>query len=93
MDRGAWWATIRRVTKSQTGLKRLSTHIHAPSTYYVPDSKLGSFYVSRLNSHCNPMSVVSIPSPLWMRKLRSNEVKRLAKITVEMGLEPRSGLP
>ena len=26
MDRGAWWATIHRVTKSQTQLKRLSTH-------------------------------------------------------------------
>ena len=25
MDRGAWWATVHRVTKSQTQLKRLST--------------------------------------------------------------------
>ena len=25
MDRGAWWATLHGVTKSQTGLKRLST--------------------------------------------------------------------
>ena len=25
MDRGAWWATVRGVTKSQTRLKRLST--------------------------------------------------------------------
>ena len=25
MDRGAWWATVHRVAKSQTGLKRLST--------------------------------------------------------------------
>ena len=24
MDRGAWWATVHRVSKSQTGLKRLS---------------------------------------------------------------------
>ena len=28
MDRGAWWATVHRVTKSQTWLKRLSTHAH-----------------------------------------------------------------
>ena len=28
MDRGAWWATVHRVTKSQTQLKRLSTHAH-----------------------------------------------------------------
>ena len=26
MDRGAWWATVHSVTKSQTRLKRLSTH-------------------------------------------------------------------
>ena len=26
MDRGAWWATVHRVVKSQTWLKRLSTH-------------------------------------------------------------------
>ena len=26
MDRGAWWAVVLRVTKSQTRLKRLSTH-------------------------------------------------------------------
>ena len=28
MDRGAWQATVHRVTKSQTGLKRLSMHAH-----------------------------------------------------------------
>ena len=28
MDRGAWWATIHRVTNSQTWLKPLSTHTH-----------------------------------------------------------------
>ena len=26
MDSGVWWATVHRVTKSQTQLKRLSTH-------------------------------------------------------------------
>ena len=26
LDRGAWWATVHRVAKSQTRLKRLSTH-------------------------------------------------------------------
>ena len=28
IDRVAWWATSSQVTKSQTGLKRLSTHAH-----------------------------------------------------------------
>ena len=27
MDRGAWWPTVHRVTKSQTGLKQLHTHM------------------------------------------------------------------
>ena len=26
MDRAVWWAMVHRVTKSQTELKRLSTH-------------------------------------------------------------------
>ena len=28
MDRGAWWPIVHRITKSQTQLKRLSTHRH-----------------------------------------------------------------
>ena len=28
MDRGAWWATVRRVAKSQTQLKQLCMHAH-----------------------------------------------------------------
>ena len=27
MDRGAWWATVHRVAKSRTGLRRLSTNV------------------------------------------------------------------
>ena len=26
LERGAWWVTVHRVTKSQMGLNRLSTH-------------------------------------------------------------------
>ena len=28
MDRGAWWAIVHRVAKSQTQWRRLSTHAH-----------------------------------------------------------------
>ena len=28
MDRGTWWATVHRVTKTQAQLKQLSTHAH-----------------------------------------------------------------
>ena len=27
MDRGGWWASVRRLAKSQTQLKRLSMHV------------------------------------------------------------------
>ena len=32
LDRGAWWATVHGVTKSQTRPKRLSTHTHPGQT-------------------------------------------------------------
>ena len=28
VDRGAWWATVHRVSKSQIRLKRLSMYVH-----------------------------------------------------------------
>ena len=31
MDRGAWWATVHRVTQSQTQLKRVSIHTYIHS--------------------------------------------------------------
>ena len=42
MDRGAWWATVHRVTKSQTGLKQLSTHAHthAGLSFHAPVNDL-----------------------------------------------------
>ena len=33
MDRGAWWATVHRVAKNQTQLKRLSTHARVAQKY------------------------------------------------------------
>ena len=32
MDRGAWWATVHRVTRSWTWLKQLSTHARRNET-------------------------------------------------------------
>ena len=34
MDRGAWWATVHRVAKSWTWLKRLSMHAHTHRAYH-----------------------------------------------------------
>ena len=41
MDRGAWWATVHRVIKSQTQLKWLSMHVH---TYFY------WYFISLLNN-------------------------------------------
>ena len=39
MDRGTWWATIHRVTKSRTRLKQLSTHACGKPTIILKTSK------------------------------------------------------
>ena len=38
MDRGAWWATVHRIAKSQTQLKGLS--MHALFAYGAPEGQL-----------------------------------------------------
>ena len=42
MDRGAWWATVHRVTKGQTRLKRLHKHTHTHSKYCLKRIFCGS---------------------------------------------------
>ena len=37
MDRGAWWAAVHKVAKSQTRLKWLSVHMHTWTTHSRPD--------------------------------------------------------
>ena len=34
MDKGAWWATVHGVSKSQAGLKHLSTHTRVLGKIY-----------------------------------------------------------
>ena len=43
MDRGAWWATVHSITKSQTQLKQFSLHAaHVTGTQVrVPDEQQG----------------------------------------------------
>ena len=44
-DRGGWWATVKRVAKSQTGLKRLSRQAHTWLTgSQFPGRSLNSFH-------------------------------------------------
>ena len=42
MNRGAWWATVHRATKSWTQLKRLSTHACTHVTQLQEGSDQGS---------------------------------------------------
>ena len=39
MDRGAWWATVHRVTQSRTWLKLLSTHIIDSKVFLLDSSQ------------------------------------------------------
>ena len=40
MNRGAWWAAVHKVAKSQTGLKQISTYTAQHSVpYFEPDSE------------------------------------------------------
>ena len=45
MDRGAWWATVHRVAKSQTWLKQLRTHAHVtePGSQRSINYNIGNF--------------------------------------------------
>ena len=47
IDRGAWWVAVRRVTKSGTWLKRLSTH--AEALEQREERKEGCVQVEELN--------------------------------------------
>ena len=44
MDRGAWWATIQRVTKSRTQLQQLSMHV--PIIIFIQCSLAGNLRIS-----------------------------------------------
>ena len=50
MDREAWWATVHRVAKSQTLLKRLNMHIvgkdHSTFGYHCSLYKVTNFFLS-----------------------------------------------
>ena len=63
MDGGAWRATVHRVAKSGTQLKRLSTH-----TYSQQAVKLGFDQICLLQVYCCLHSPLT-PSPGWERLL------------------------
>ena len=44
LDRGAWWATVHRFSKSQTWLKRLNTHTFLNFLGLFPLKKIGEMW-------------------------------------------------
>ena len=46
MDRGAWWATVHRIAKSQTRMKWLSTHTPIHVHPKLPDLSLSPAFLS-----------------------------------------------
>ena len=64
MDRGAWWATVRRVAKSRTRLKRLSRHKSA--IFLAPQRPLEEARAHCLVLHSSAFAQDD-PTLLWTR--------------------------
>ena len=61
MDRGAWWATVHRVAKSQTRLKRLS--MHSCKTLHSRLSRwefIPILFLRQINSPPNPSALLGL---------------------------------
>ena len=54
MDRGAWWATARRVTESQTRLKQLSMQAQSLFNTWCWDNWISTFQRMNLDSYHSP---------------------------------------
>ena len=88
MNKGAWRATVRRVPKSQTGLKRLSMHSDIRVTYY-----------HSLTQHHGLAFRITWPHPTQSGVLRDESVgwvrKQIARISLMVQLlrlwSPNSG--
>ena len=78
MDRGAWWATVHRVTKTWTQLKRLNTHAHKTlrntqkiimfQSLIFTDFKCSSFLKSRYSVSLLIHSIPTISTQYWLLK-------------------------
>ena len=59
MDRGVWWATVYRVAKSWTWLKRLNMHARV---WFKPPFLIPIFFSLKLLSHSIKLYHLSVPS-------------------------------
>ena len=67
MDRGAWWATVHRVTNSWAGLKRVSKHVDTLGQWpresgepvsFLGETKKASYVSENLVVFCKPGPVL-----------------------------------
>ena len=72
MDREAWWATVHRVSKSQTQLKQLSVHAHVPHQWaFDPRAiSVNGPATHEVTSREKPLS--NINSGDWLGQLNSH---------------------
>ena len=62
-DRGACWATVRRVAKSQARLKQLSIHVPLMNTWVVPPFTIIKTHTS--SKSCNKSVALNVGSGLF----------------------------
>ena len=70
MDRGTWWATVHRVTKSWSDMTKATACVHS-FTHYSYDcisqiNIAGFLYSSLYNGKRGQLDMVKIPSSLKM---------------------------
>ena len=72
MDREAWWATVHRVSKSQTQLRQLSVHAHVPHQWaFDPRAiSVNGPATHEVTSREKPLS--NINSGDWLGQLNSH---------------------
>ena len=75
LDRGAWWATVHRVPKKWTWLKRLNTHTHTHT--HTHTLMFRSFYTNVSLKTASSLTLLGTVFPLLMKNLMT--MKRTAK--------------
>ena len=78
MDRRGWWATVHGITKSQTGLKLLSTHTKPSKLYFfrtVQDSSYCCFLILIRGNDPKMMFIVLIIQETFVLYIKISSLK------------------
>ena len=103
MDRGSWWATVHRVTKSQTGLSSSHTHTHTHTHTHAIDILLAICHSQLLcqlawfSLRISVPILAHCPSALCQHRLKTNKQKHTQDLLcvrhIATGLGKWKGLP